>query len=51
MQKKLKELEMALDELQSDLDKVTTSWEAEKLEKIYAKMWREYNMILKQIEL
>lgn len=49
MKKKLKEIEAALEQLQYDLDKCTTPWEAEKLEEFYTKLWREYHAIDRQL--
>jgi hypothetical protein len=49
MAKKLKKLEVELNDLQEAIDNVTTPWEAEDLEKRYVKAWREYHMIEKQL--
>jgi hypothetical protein len=50
LQEKLMNLDQALAEIQIKLDEVTNPWDAENLEKMYTKLWREYHMILKQIE-
>jgi hypothetical protein len=50
MQKRLMDLDVNLEVIQAELDEVTTPWEAERLEALYTKFWREYNMIRKQLE-
>jgi TATA-binding protein-associated factor Taf7 len=50
LQKRLMELDNALEELNFELDEATNPWDVAKLEELYKKLWREYNMILKQIE-
>ena len=50
MQKKLMDLDQALEDIERELDTVTNPWESKKLEGIFTKLWKEYHMIRKQIE-
>jgi uncharacterized damage-inducible protein DinB len=50
MEKKLMDLDQALEDIERELDAVTNPWESQKLEGIFTKLWKEYHMIRKQIE-